>query len=112
MFNVLQMIVTWPLMGLRSSQDKTTGGRWLGMAASCLGFCLVLVTVDRADSYSDLDFPVQCIYSFILKALCGSDLIGNNASMFLISIELYGKAWEIFNITLVVCKVSSLFFFS
>jgi len=84
MFNVLQMSVTWPLMGLRSSQDKTTGGRWLGMAASCLGFCLVL------------DFPVQCIYSFILKALCGSDLIGNNASMFVISIELYGKAWQIF----------------
>ena len=110
MFNVLQMIVTWPLMGLRSCQDKTTGGRWLGMAASCLGFCLVLVTVDSADSYSDLDFPVQCI--LILKAFYGSDIIGNNASMFLISIELYGKAWQIFNITLVVCKVSSLFFFS
>lgn len=25
MFNVLQMNVTWPLMGLRSCQDKTTG---------------------------------------------------------------------------------------
>jgi hypothetical protein len=41
MFNVLQMSVTWPLMGLRSCQDKTTGAvARYGRLVPCLLFGL------------------------------------------------------------------------
>lgn len=88
MFIVLQKSATWPLMELRSCQDKTT--RAVARYGRLVSWFLFgLVTVDSADSYSDLelfikiikglDLLVQCIVPYSMH--CVVKMLQDNASV-------------------------------